>query len=290
MSVVTDITTYGRAALPLVPLASRLPFVAGGGGEMPDLMRETRVEPDPERLASYAKVCGLRLGEHVPVTWPHVQAFGLQMSMFVDGRFPVPAIGLVHLRQRMEQRVPIRVGDALELVVKTGPFEPHPKGRAFEVTTEASVDGELRWVGISTYLRPGKGTEGAPSSTNTLRHDHIEPSATWRVPGDQGRRYAGVSGDRNPIHLSDVTAKAFGFPRAIAHGMWTAAHAVGALEGRLPDAGYSVDVQFRKPLFLPAKVTFGLAQDDRATRFTVRDAKRETPHLDGVVEPTRRTT
>jgi acyl dehydratase len=285
MSVLSDVSTYGRAVLPLVPGASRLPFVAGGGGDMPELSREARVEPDAERLAAYARVCGLRLGDRVPVTWPHVQAFALQMSMFVDGRFPVPAIGLVHLRQRFEQHAAIRASDPLDLVVRTGPFEPHARGRTFPVTAEASVDGELCWVGTSTYLRPGSSAGGAPASKDTPSNDDIEPSATWRVPHDLGRRYAAVSGDRNPIHLSDLTAKAFGFPRAIAHGMWTAARALGALEGRLPDA-CAVDVQFRKPLFLAATVVFGAAQDaGGATRFTVRDAREGTPHLDGVVAP-----
>ena len=58
----------------------------------------------------------------------------------------------------------------------------------------------------------------------------------WRLPADLGRRYAAVSGDHNPIHLYPLTAKAFGFPRQIAHGMWTKARCVAAMENRLPDA------------------------------------------------------
>ena len=50
----------------------------------------------------------------------------------------------------------------------------------------------------------------------------------WRLPGDLGRRYAAVSGDRNPIHLYALTAKAFGFPRQIAHGMWSKARCLAA--------------------------------------------------------------
>ena len=82
----------------------------------------------------------------------------------------------------------------------------------------------------------------------------LTPSAEWRLGGDLGRRYAAVSGDRNPIHLHALTAKPFGFPRAIAHGMWTKARCLAALEGRLPDA-FSVDVRFRKPILLPGRVS-----------------------------------
>ena len=96
-------------------------------------------------------------------------------------------------------------------------------------------------------------------------------------PGrDLGRRYAAVSGDRNPIHLSAPTAKAFGFPRAIAHGMWTKAHGVAALD--LPGA-FTVDVEFRRPILLPGRVTFAAGE----AGFSVRDADDGTPHLEGTV-------
>ena len=45
-----------------------------------------------------------------------------------------------------------------------------------------------------------------------------------------------MSGDHNPIHLYPLTAKALGFRRQIAHGMWSLARCVAAVENRLPDA------------------------------------------------------
>jgi acyl dehydratase len=99
-----------------------------------------------------------------------------------------------------------------------------------------------------------------------------------------GRRYGAVSGDRNPIHMHALSAKALGFPRAIAHGMWTKARCLAALESTLPDA-FGVEVRFRKPILLPARVEFASTTNDGETDFAVRDAKRGTPHLDGRIEP-----
>ena len=109
-------------------------------------------------------------------------------------------------------------------------------------------------------------------------------NAEWKLGGDLGRRYAAVSGDRNPIHMHSLTAKPLGFPRAIAHGMWTKARCLAALESRLPDA-FAVDVRFRKPILLPSKVEFAQATQAEETEFAVRDARRQTPHLDGRVRP-----
>jgi acyl dehydratase len=112
----------------------------------------------------------------------------------------------------------------------------------------------------------------------------LKASGEWRLGGDLGRRYGAVSGDRNPIHMHSLAAKPFGFPGAIAHGMWTKARCLAALEGRLPDA-FEVAVGFRKPILLPARVEFASATDDDQIHFAVRDPEHGTPHLEGRVEP-----
>lgn len=284
MSVVTDFTRYARAALPLVPGASRLPWVAGGGGEMPELEREAHVEPDPERLATFARVCEFPLRDAVPPTWPHILAFGLHMSIMGDGSFPFAPVGLVHIANRIEQRRPIATGEALDLRVRATPVEPHPRGRTFALVTEAAVDGEVVWRELSTNLRRGGGSSGERSAPKGDRREPPAASEEWSLPSDLGRRYGGVSGDLNPIHLSDPTAKLFGFPRAIAHGMWTKARCLAALENRLPDE-FAVDVQFRKPILLPATVALAHAPAGEGIRFSVRDDAKGTPHLEGNVEP-----
>ncbi|QYX78182.1 MaoC family dehydratase [Streptomyces akebiae] len=75
----------------------------------------------------------------------------------------------------------------------------------------------------------------------------------WRLGGDVGRRYGAVSGDRNPIHLHPLGARLFGFPRAIAHGMWTVARCLA--EHGTPPATL-VRAEFRAPVPLPGAVTY----------------------------------
>jgi hypothetical protein len=66
--------------------------------------------------------------------------------------------------------------------------------------------------------------------------------------------------------------------------MWTKARALAALESRLPDA-FGVEVRFRKPILLPARVEFAQASNEKEIDFTVRDSKRGTPHLNGRLWP-----
>jgi acyl dehydratase len=292
-SVPRILPLYVRAAAPMLPGASLLPFVPGGGDEVPELELElTAVRADPAAVAAYAGVCGFALRDHLPPTYPQVLAFPLQMAVMADGSFPFGAVGLVHLENRIVQRRPIGIGEELAIRVRSTELRPHPKGHTFTLETEALAGDEAAWESVSTILRRGKPSSGAdsPTGVQSSEKDDFEAlptdapaSAEWRLGGDLGRRYAAVSGDRNPIHLHSLTAKPLGFPAAIAHGMWTKARCLAALESRLPDA-FSVDVRFRKPILLPTQVEFAVSiEDGGEILFAVRDAKRQLPHLDGHV-------
>jgi len=181
--------------------------------------------------------------------------------------------------------------------VRPTKLRPHPKGRTFTLETEVLAGGEAAWESVSTMLRRGRPSSDAVDSAErkevrsgggadfeALPAD-VLASAEWRLGGDLGRRYAAVSGDRNPIHMHSLTARPLGFPAAIAHGMWTKARCLAALEPRLPDA-FSVDVRFRKPILLPGRVEFASSIDEGGEiLFAVRDARRQVPHLDGLVRP-----
>ncbi len=258
---------YLKAAAGALPGAGRLPFVAGGGGRMPDIELEEGLRAEPDRVADYARVCGFRLRDELPPTYPHILAFPLHMRLMTDGSFPFSPVGLVHIGNRIEVRRPLRTGEELEIRVRPGRVEAHPKGRSFAIATDVRVDGELAWREESTMLSRGEGSGGSDSGRGDAADFRFV--AEWRLPSDLGRRYAAVSGDRNPIHMHSWTAKLFGFPRAIAHGMWTKARCLAALEPSLPEA-YEVSVEFRKPILLPGRVTFERDGD----RFRVRGGAR----------------
>jgi acyl dehydratase len=272
--------------LPLYARAAAKTLLHGGGSEVPtDLAFELPdVEIDPAHLAAYAKVCGFRLRDELPATYLHIVAFPLHLALMSDGRFPFGAVGLVHVSNRIVQHRPVRFDERVSMHVRATALEDNPRGRAFTIVSEARVAGEVVLTDESTILRR-ESKDGARGPKRDAPPEPPPASAHWRLPGDLGRRYAAVSGDRNPIHMHDVPAKLLGFPRTIAHGMWTKARCLAALESRLPRA-FAVEARFRKPVLLPSTVTFGAADDDAgAIRFAVRAARDGAPHLDGRISP-----
>jgi acyl dehydratase len=290
---------FARAGVAMIPGASRLPFIGSGqpGQDVPGtaLVLEVAVV-DRERLYAYDRVCGFPVRDQLPCTYPHVVAFPLQLQLMTDPAFPFPALGLVHIENSIVQHRPILASEKLSVRVWATPLRPHPRGRKFGLCSEARVGEELVWEETSTILkreagssesRPGSehGPDGGPDAGGPEASDSsadLPVTATWRLPGDLGRRYGSVSGDMNPIHIHSVTARLFGFPTAIAHGMWTKARCLAALGPHLPDR-FTVEVTFRRPILLPATVEFSERRDQEEIRFSVSGAGKHTPHLDGRV-------
>jgi acyl dehydratase len=252
---------YGRALL----------TARSGGTTLPDRRLDLPgVRIDADAVADYAHVCGFQVGGVVPPTYPHMLAFPLQMRLMTDREFPLPAPGMVHLRNVITQARPPAVGELLRVAVHAERLAAHPKGAQVDlVTAVVDEDGTEIWGSRSTYfVRGAPAPEGADSADGAPAappepdpHVGRLPHAIWTVPGDIGRRYAAVSGDVNPIHVNGLAAKAFGMPGVIAHGMWTKARALAALAGRHGPA-FTVDVVFRAPVRAPSKAYFHTAAVD----------------------------
>ena len=146
------------------------------------------------------------------------------------------------------------------------------------------VDGEAVWQETSTYLQRGAGEADAPRGAAAPGIPAGDPCARWRLADDLGRRYAAVSGDVNPIHLHPLTARAMGFPRAIAHGMWTGARTIAALGPQSTGPSRS-HVWFRKPVLLPTTVDLVVDRSGSAQVAALRGTRKpDTIHLVATLE------
>jgi acyl dehydratase len=274
-----------KAVLPAIPLVGGLPGVKHGSDTVPDLVLERAgVGTDAKHLEKYNEVCGFARGDTLPATYPHMAAFALHMTLMTDTAFPFAPMGLVHLRNSITQHRPIGVDETFDVSVKAADLRPHSKGRLVDVLTTAGIDGEVVWEEVTTLLARGGGGGKETSQPPLAGVEAPEGVVHWKLAGDLGRRYGAVSGDRNPIHLYPITAKAFGFPRNIAHGMWTKAHALAALQNKLPDA-FTVDVEFKKPILLPSTVVFGTHTDEGVITLGVISSRKPSTHLVGRVAP-----
>lgn len=239
------------------PLLARAALTARGrrGDVVPErTLRVEQVRVDRERLTAYQRLTAHAVDDTLPQPYPWVLAFPLQTALMTRPDFPLALPGMVHLENRVTTHRRLDAGDALTLSVTAGAIRPHRRGRTLDVRLEAHVGDDLAWECDSVYLSRGHGAdEHAPRGETPPPLPDGPAVARWRLPEDLGRSYAAVSGDVNPIHLHPWSAKAMGFPRHIAHGMWTCARTLAAL-GRGSLGPSTSRMWFTAPVFLPSTV------------------------------------
>lgn len=260
----------------------------GGSMTIPDLSACLRgASTGGDSLKRYRKVCGFTPHSHLPLTWPHVLAFPLHLKLLTDDRFPLPLLGLVHLRNAITQYRPVGAGENLDISVRLGNETHTTRGVEFDLITEARSAGRLAWEEASTTLFRQPQKDGEPTGKKAPPElERYPDTVSLAAPESIGRQYARVSGDSNPIHMHALSAKAFGFPRAIAHGMWTKAHALAVLEqqkGWRPGA-IRASCQFKKPLFLPGTAQLNWKTGESGWDYQVLNAKGDAPHLSGRID------
>ncbi|WP_425879835.1 MaoC family dehydratase [Acinetobacter sp. TWP2-2-3] len=236
---------------------------------------------DQKHLKAYNEVCGFKNNGYIPAIYLTVLSQSLQMHMMTSEAFPFPILGLVHIRNQVKQYRKIGVNETLTLACKFGELQPHDKGVQFDFITTVKVGGEVVVEALTTYLSRQKTNAKAAAKPAESQAPEYILNNEWNISENTGRRYAMTSGDFNLIHIHAVTAKAFGFKQAIAHGMWSKAKALANLS--LPDA-YEADVWFKLPMYLPSKVEFLTAQAANDTDFLIRSSKNQKPHVTGHIK------
>ncbi|MCE2774989.1 MAG: hypothetical protein LW687_06805 [Burkholderiaceae bacterium] len=164
------------------------------------------------------------------LTYPQLLTFPVVMAYLCSPACPWPAAGTVHLSNRIEQLAALQVGDEVSVELVTGGLRSHEKGQVFDLDLLIRRADEVVWRGTQSLLRRGvREPAGLPYISGFDNEVSWVRAFEFEAPVNIGRRYARVSGDFNPMHLSRLSARLFGFQRTIAHGLWTQARALAGL-------------------------------------------------------------
>ncbi len=208
--------------------------------------------PDREKLAAYRSLVGS--GAEIPIAFPQLPIMALHIDLLSQWSFPLRALGLVHQGTVIDVLDELPVGGPWDVRAAVSDGRHVRAGLEFDVSGEVSVGGALCWRSTSIYLSRSRSASGAEESAVP----QLDSSGAWEaevpipVPEGTGRAFGRVTGDINPIHLHAVPAKAFGFPKAIAHGWWTTGRATAELGVDEAVPGRRLEIAFKRPIVLPS--------------------------------------
>ena len=238
-------------------LLSKKPYVAPAGTQVApvQLLVET-VKLSRGHLNRYNEICGAPQGQ-LPPAYLHVVAMPLHMQLFIAPQFPVKVLGLIHLRNTIRTLGAVDIAAPLSLTVDFDTMRLTDFGQEYDFTTRYTQQGQLVWEEVSTMFArgntaPKEGTK-RPSIERSTHPQNDVALETLEIAENTGWRYAKISGDFNPIHLTARTAGMFGFKQAVAHGMWSLGRCLGSAASQLPQGKSQIDTQFKLPVYLPSQ-------------------------------------
>ncbi|UVW27772.1 MaoC/PaaZ C-terminal domain-containing protein [Massilia sp. H6] len=222
---------------------------------MPDLVTEYRLDGLPlDDIARYRAAFGFAQG-HVPVTWWYLLAQRAHLATMLEPRFPFKIVGVVHMDNALSEHGRAEPGQAIIVKTVLRLLPPSSSG-ALRCTLETtgSAGGAPVFNCTSTYLiRRGARSGAKPAHDAAASSGEIV--AQWTLDAAAGRRYARLSGDWNPIHLTGWSARLMGMRTPIIHGMHTLAASCAALEQHSGRHATSISCRFRAPIALGSSVS-----------------------------------
>lgn len=295
----TSARVFDLPALPpVLPAFARAAWSASRSVRSPVTMPDWTVRVaglsfDHQHVAAYNALCGFPRADQVAMTYPQVLATPLYLNLMTRPGFPLPLMGLVHVRNRIECRRALALDESFDISVALGASREVRAGLELDLAIVVSeLGGEQLWKATMTVLKRGvRADDGQPALSGpkpnlvdaTPADTGVAQYLTIRAPEDTGRRYARISQDYNPIHLHAATAKLFGFKRAIAHGLWSKARVLAELQPKLASLPRLFEVQFRQPLLLPGRATLRYVQEPARVDFALLEASGSKVHLNGTL-------
>ncbi|MFH4354189.1 MAG: MaoC family dehydratase [Neisseriaceae bacterium] len=241
----------------------------------------------PEQVEVYRAVTQLPQGEWLPLTYLYSLAFPMMIKLLTEQDFPYSPVGLVHLHNQIDRYRTLKLDALVDLYVYSTNLREHRAGMLFDVITEVYMGSDLVWSQVSTMLHKQKTSlkkthkEARPAFDKSVQYRQ----QTIEVTPDLIRAYARISGDRNPIHMSALMAKAFGFPRMIAHGSWMMARILSCSENELPEA-CRYQINFGKPFLVPGRAElFSFPAEDGTWSYSLERTEQEKIILDAQILP-----
>lgn len=256
-------TSVRAAPLPLLP-----GLLLGGAAT---LLRRKAVAWPEIAFAAHFAVAGIDMahvaryrklfdnpGTDVPLTYFYLLAQRAQLALMLDERFPCPLPGLIHSRNDLRQHAVAQTDSALDIHVAVRLYLDVGDVPKIACGVDIEQAGRLVVSCTSEYRMSRKKRNWPAVQAEPEKLPISFSQIDWTFEKQVIRRYAIVSGDYNPIHLSSLLARLFGFRSAIAHGMYSVGRAAAQIERQTSRPVTAISADFRRPIHLPAQAIFGL--------------------------------
>ncbi|MEM7510145.1 MAG: MaoC/PaaZ C-terminal domain-containing protein [Bacteroidota bacterium] len=207
-----------------------------------------------------------------PLSYLYVLAQRAQIKVMLDREFTMAIPGMIHVENQLVMDSAYNRNDPFHIQAKVN--VPYKKEGSLIPISEIHFlqNGKRVAYCKSTYLAKRKSVKKSPKKekaipeiASLLNQERLELDLS------SARKYAAISGDKNPIHTSSFLAKMFGLKNAIMHGWYSVCLAEKKFEKFSQTRIEEISVHFISPISLPSRSTlkFGKTKTEEIS-FQVR--------------------
>jgi acyl dehydratase len=223
--------------------------------------------PDRARLAQLVRLTGLGIQRGLPILYPQALTFPLQMVILTHPIWPFPIWKVLQVRNSLLQYRAIPAEAAIEAEAAAAAQRVLAKGLEVDLRVTARVEGEIAWVGVTTYLYRGRfGDPGPPDPLAIAPAQPGTEAARWRTDSGGGLRFSGVSGDYNGIHYSGAYARLLGFRGAFHHPHAVVGQCLARLTEPTPPA-QRLDLWLKGPVYYGSELRLTVTSEEAGMVF-----------------------
>lgn len=243
---------------------------------LPEIVAEWRGQRGTRaEQADFLELSGMPADSELSILYPHTVSFPLLMAMLSHPAFPLPIWRVLQVRNRLTLHEAIAPDAVLDFSARTAGRRVLEKGVELDLAVSARREGRTVFDATNTFYARGRfGAATAEAPASPVLDGPI--TTEWRMP-DHGRlRYSRLSGDFNPLHLSNAHARRQGYPRAFAHPQRAIGQCLGHL-GALGHVPLRLETWIKGPVFYGATVSLRAELEPEGGRFAL--------HVDGDGRP-----
>lgn len=237
-------------------------------------------------LQAYCALTGQRAGATLPLGWPQVWGFRLQMALLTDRRFPLPIWSSLQVRNRMLQHAPLAAAEPYAIGVQPHALRRLDKG--VEVDLHCALHdrgGQRVWESLTTFYWRGRGSAqpdaAPPRAASPVLDAAAAEAARWSSGHGSGWRFGALTGDYNGLHWSDRYARAFGYARAFHHPPRIAGQCLARLGLETEAPRQQLDLWIKGPVFYRSDVVLRRQRAGDAELFALQVGADPRPALVG---------